>query len=288
MIRAAQSAPSLLRDAAGRVASFLRSRRAPGRGFTGRDGRPDLYYTVFGAEGLIILGEPLVDDLPAYLAGFGDGEGLDFVHLACLARARADAAPEGFDEASRRAVADRLAAYRSGDGGFSHQSEAPRGTAYGCFLGVGAYEDLGVDLPDPEGPVRCLAGLEAPGGGWSNEPGGRAALTPATAAAVTLLAHLGRPMPEGAAGWLLGQTAETGGFRASPDVPVADLLSTATSLHALVAAGADPGPVREGCLRLLDTLWSEEEGAFRGHAFDAVVDCEYTWYGLLALGHLAA
>jgi len=44
--------------------------------------------------------------------------------------------------------------------------------------------------------------------------------------------------------------------------------------------------VREPCLDFIDTLWSNE-GGFHGHWHDDLLDVEYTFYGLLALGHLA-
>jgi hypothetical protein len=66
-----------------------------------------------------------------------------------------------------------------------------------------------------------------------------------------------------------------------------DLLSTATGLHALAGMGVSLAPVRAPCLRFVRSLLTEE-GSFRGTHADEVGDCEYTFYGLLALGHLNA
>ena len=44
--------------------------------------------------------------------------------------------------------------------------------------------------------------------------------------------------------------------------------------------------LKEGCLDFIDTLWSAE-GGFHGHWADDHLDAEYTFYGLLALGHLS-
>ena len=44
--------------------------------------------------------------------------------------------------------------------------------------------------------------------------------------------------------------------------------------------------MKEKCLDFIDTLWTNE-GAFHGHWGDEHLDCEYTFYGLLALGHLS-
>ena len=115
----------------------------------------------------------------------------------------------------------------------------------------------------------------------------RPAPRPPTAAAVTLLRQLGMPVNLTAADWLLAQAHPQGGFLAVPGAPIPDLLSTATALHALAVLEAPPPPaIRERCLDFIDTLWSAE-GGFHGHWADDHLDAEYTFYGLLALGHLS-
>jgi hypothetical protein len=47
-----------------------------------------------------------------------------------------------------------------------------------------------------------------------------------------------------------------------------------------------PATLRERSLDFIDTLWSAE-GGFHGHWADDHLDAEYTFYGLLALGHLS-
>ena len=72
-----------------------------------------------------------------------------------------------------------------------------------------------------------------------------------------------------------------------PAAPLPDLLSTATTLHALATMEVDlPASLRERCLDFVDTLWSAQ-GGFHGHWADDHLDAEYTFYGLLALGHLS-
>jgi hypothetical protein len=63
-------------------------------------------------------------------------------------------------------------------------------------------------------------------------------------------------------------------------------LSTATALHALSELCVPLTGLRETCLDFLDTLWTSR-GAFCGSWLEAAPDCEYTYYGLLALGHLS-
>jgi hypothetical protein len=69
-------------------------------------------------------------------------------------------------------------------------------------------------------------------------------------------------------------------------VPIPDLLSTATALHALAGMQIDLDPIREPCLDFVDSLWVNQ-GTFYGNWTDDAPDCEYTYYGLLALGHLS-
>jgi len=44
--------------------------------------------------------------------------------------------------------------------------------------------------------------------------------------------------------------------------------------------------IREPCLDFIDSLWVNR-GGFYGTWDDDALDTEYTYYGLLALGHLA-
>ena len=114
----------------------------------------------------------------------------------------------------------------------------------------------------------------------------RQGTVPATAAAITLLHQLGMPIHAQAGDWLLAQIHSDGGWLAVPGAPIPDLLSTATALHALSCLDRPlPGALREKCLDFVDTLWSAE-GGFHGHWADDALDAEYTFYGLLALGHL--
>src|SRR5438067_10058757 len=85
MLQVARLSPNLLGDSSDLVRQFLSSQLLPGGGFADRSGKSDLYYTVFGIESFVALrSDP--PKLQTYLERFGDGDGLDFVHLACLGR----------------------------------------------------------------------------------------------------------------------------------------------------------------------------------------------------------
>jgi prenyltransferase beta subunit len=289
MLQVARLAPRMLEDSASLVRDFLRRQFVSGAGAADRGGRADLYYTIFALAGLEAVNAPLRPDdalhapLVAWLQGFGDGDGLDFIHLGALARCRAALGVKA--DAAR--LVERLEAYRSSDGGYHETPGSPRGHAYGCFVALGASQDLGGAVPEPLRMVQCLKFLETPDGAWGNVRGMREGTVPATAAAVTLLHQLNVPINQTTGEWLLAQQHESGGWLAVPGAPMPDLLSTATALHALACLDRPlPATAREKALDFVDTLWNAE-GGFHGHWADDVLDAEYTFYGLLALGHLA-
>jgi len=284
MLQVARLAPQQLGESRDLVAGFLRSRLAPDGGFLNRGGESDLYYTVFGLEGLVALQEPLPSDaVAAYLARFRDGHDLDFVHLTSLARCWATLSRDL--TAPARGILTRIEACRSGDGGYAQTPDAERGTVYAAFLAFGAYEDLHGTLPDPDRVLDSLGALRARDGGYANHAGDAHGITTVTAAAVLLLRALGGAIDPHLGMWLLDRCHPSGGFVATPATPIPDLLSTATALHALAALRVPLGGVSEPCLDFVDSLWTNR-GGFYGSWADETLDCEYTYYGLLALGHL--
>ena len=287
MVQIARVAQKALGDSAGLVRDFLLRQITPEGGGADRAGRADLYYTIFVLAGL----EALQAEIPKarmepFVSGFRDGGNLDFVHLGALARCHAAMGVEKMPHGFADAILAKLETFRTGDGGYDVKSGAANGNAYGCFVALGAYQDLAAKLPEPLRMVQCLKFLETPDGAWGNVRGMRAGTVPATAAAITLLHQLGMPISAAAGDWLLAQIHSDGGWLAVPGSPLPDLLSTATALHALACLDRPlPDALREKCLDFVDTLWSAE-GGFHGHWADDALDAEYTFYGLLALGHL--
>jgi prenyltransferase beta subunit len=283
MLQVARLGPKMLGDSADLVAAFVHGQWNADGGVRDRAGASDLYYAVFGLECLQALQRPTPGSMVDWLRRFADGATLDFVHRCCLARAWAivdrEAAPAGLVEG--------VLAHRSRDGGFAQRMGEEIGNAYAAYLGLGALQDLGAALPPA---VEVLASIEAcrsRDGGYANHPGGAMGSTPTTVAAV-FVRHVYDARPEPALGdWLDAQRHGHGGFRANPQAPIPDLLSTATALHALACLGRAPAAEQvERDLDYLDTLWTNT-GAFHGHWAEDVLDVEYTYYGLLALGHLS-
>jgi prenyltransferase beta subunit len=284
MLQIARLASGMLNESAELVEAFILSHQDADGGFMDRDGTSDLYYTVFAIDGLSALQSELPQaSIEGYLATFGNGQDLDFVHRCCLARARA---------AIRHDITDigalllNLEQFRTPDGGYKQKPGASNSTAYGCLLAYGAYSDHGLDVPGKEKFTDCLNSLQTPDGGWGNEPGMAQGTVSAAAAAVVVSRCLHLPIPQTAAPWLIGCAHPEGGFRAFPEAPIPDLLSTAVSLHALEVLQADYSHLKEACLDFVDSLWVND-GGFHGHWADDDLDLEYTYYGLLALGHLS-
>jgi prenyltransferase beta subunit len=288
MLQVARLAPKVLGESTTLIEKFLLSQVTGAGGFADRQGKPDLYYTVFGLESLLALRvEPSRDKVSAFLQSFGAGEGLDFVHACSLARCHANLSGHFISQEHRHGLADLIETYRTPEGGYHGTRGKAAGSAYGGLLAWGAYNDLGLPMPQEERLGEALAALALPDGSFANEPGMREGTTTTTAAAVTLARHLSFPLPAGTGDWLLKQVHPSGGFLATPRAPLPDLLSTATALHALEGLQIPFGHLREVCLDFVDSLWSAE-GGFHGHWADDHLDAEYTSYGLLALGHLSS
>ena len=288
LLQVARLAPRLLADSTELVRTFYKRQFNEEGAAVDRAGKPDLYYTIFAIGGSLALDAtwPVVRTRE-WLATFGDGEQLDLVHLGALARCWAETGLDRMPKGLVERILANIERFRKPDGGYDASPHAQHGTAYGAFVALGAWQDLGRTPPRLLDLVRCFKHLETPDHAWSNQPGMPVGALNATAGAVTLIRHLGFPVNQSVGDWLLAQAHPQGGFKATPQAPIPDLLSTATALHALSAMEVRiPSKIHEGCLDFLDTLWSAE-GGFHGHWADDYLDSEYTFYGLLALGHLS-
>ena len=157
MLQIARVAPKMLGESAGLVRDFLLRQITPEGGGADRAGRPDLYYTIFVLAGL----EALQAEIPKarvgpFVSSFGDGENLDFVHLGALARCRAAIGLENVPHGFADTILARLEKFRTADGGYDVKPGASHGNAYGCFLALGAYQDLRREMPEPLRIVQCL------------------------------------------------------------------------------------------------------------------------------------
>ena len=284
MMAAAGRAKTILNDSVPLVADFLRGLINEDGGFADRNGKSDLYYTVFGVEALLALQadfdrKKVLD----YLAG-QNINALDFIHTACLARPLADLQIQ-IEKPLRNAILQNIEKAKCPDGGFSREG-SPTADIYGSFFALCAYQDLKGEPPDKKQLLKFIDSLRQKNGAYLNESTSTAGLSTSTAAAITILNSLNAPVSDSTINWLMDRYCQDGGFCAAENIPIPDLLSTATVLHALCANGVDISGMKQQTLNFLDTLWSSR-GAFCGSCADDTLDCEYTYYGLLALGHLS-
>lgn len=286
LIKAASDFRAVHGEKAGPVGRFFLERQNPNGGFRGKGPQSDLYYTGFAVLGLEAL-EAEYDraHVLAYLRSFGGGEGLDLAHLAVLVRLSRLLDP-GFPASDRRkGIAAILPNFHNPDGGFHHLAEQGQSSAYGCFLALGVHEDLDTPLEKPQEVLTFLDGLRANSGGYFNERSVPAVSIPATAAAVVTRHLLGEKENGSAFEWMF-TVRHGGGFLVLPMAPVADLLSTAVALFACSVCGAEIAAIRADSRAFVDSLWDASNGGFHPNRLDAWSDCEYTFYGMMALGVL--
>ncbi len=287
MLQVSRLAPQLLGDSTDLVRSFIAGCLTEDGGFADRAGKADLYYTVFGLAAMQSLDMPVpTRRVASFLESFGAGDGLDLIHLSCLARCWASLDGVPSDTERNRAIAANLESFRGASGTYSDDPKHTEEDVYASFIVFGAYQDLELPFPDKDALVALVRRMQTSDGGYANSRWVDIGTTPVTCGAIILQRHLGHSVPDEAIHWLVQQIHEQGGFLAAPMAPMPDLLSTATSIHALAGVQYPFEALLEPSLDFVDSLWTNR-GAFHGHWADDEVDCEYTYYGLLALGHLA-
>jgi hypothetical protein len=269
------------------IASFVKNQMVEDGGFRGRTESSDLYYTLFGIECLQALGHTLpAHRISKYLNRFKKENGLDFVHLTCLVRCLAKLTDNTKQTNAGQAILQKLEPYRSGGCGFRMTPDAKHDSIYATFLAFIAYEDSGTAIHDPHALICSIDHLKTKDGAYADQPGLPFGTTTVTAAAAVLLSYLGERVDPSVGKWLVSRRSKHGGFLATPHAPLPDLLSTATALFALKTLQYPLEGIKESCLAFIEEMW-DDCGGFYGHIFDKMLDCEYTFYGLLSLGILA-
>jgi prenyltransferase beta subunit len=286
MLQVARLSPILLHDSAESVSSFLHSQQLPNGAFIGRANTSDLYYTLFGIESCLALKTPLTDPCP-FLNTIDHVSLTDLVDIASLARCYS-ALNVSIPDNARDILLGNIEQLKDRSTDLMLSRNSHSSNIYSLFLTLGFYQDMAMhERIDVDKWIMLLETFKTPRGGYSNVKGLKNGTGPATAAAIILQLELGASIDTQSVEWLKRLFYPRGGFFASESTPVPDLLTTAVSLHALASAQCDLSEYVEPCLNYLDTLWSSQ-GSFYGNWTETQLDTEYTWYALLALGHLYA
>ena len=264
------------------VSAYIKSRESASGGFVDKAGNVDVYYTFFGLASAFALGFYINKNHKRFLNGI-DPSNLDLPHFAAykgsLGLLKYFAVPKkvrmGFVKSALRLpfaakmnpIVERFPL-------------TPESSPYTVFLSV-----MGSAMSDDD--QRLISMVEGyiddfhiASGGWSNIKGNSNPSLNATAAAITLLSCGNISIADNDINWLKAQQLPTGGFLSVPGAPLPDLLSTATALVALKLSENKPlFPVMD----FIQSHW-REDGGFAAIFTDEQTDCEYTFYGLLALG----
>lgn len=284
MLEAAARGAEMSGKDAGKISAFILSCQGTDGGFRGHGKESDLYYTMFALEGLSALGADFDRDAVGGYIHSKEPEDLDFIHCCCLARCISLFEIDDANLSGR--IIRRINEYRGAGGGFSHTQLDRSCSGYGCFLATGAYDDLGVSLENQEAMLRCVENLLNPDGSYKNQAQDFCSTVPSTAAAVSVLSRFGRAVRRESIDRLIACKISRSGFGVSPQVPFADLLSTASALFALRLAEVESERFNEGCVEFVMSLLKDAGGGFCANEFDGRADCEYTFYGLMSLGLL--
>lgn len=160
----------------------------------------------------------------------------------------------------------------------SFGKEEKDGGVYPLFFSF-LNQELRLNRPSKEKLVRELQAFRAEKGGYAQTLQRPEPTTNATCAALAMLWQVGAADEESLQ-WLSDLQDETGGFRANPEAPIPDLLSTGVAAFTLHLCGKKP---KVEVADFVESHWLEN-GGFAPTLLDEYSDVEYVFYGLLALG----
>ncbi len=122
-------------------------------------------------------------------------------------------------------------------------------------------------------------------GAFVNEKASKYGVTSTSSAGLAMMAVIKNQNIEKTVAWLNKRYNSRGGFKAAENLPIADLLSTATALFALKIANIPMNQFMQKSENFINLHW-DCSGGFFGSIADMKADCEYTYYALLGLGSI--
>ena len=290
-------APLLLSsEAKEKISNFTSEQLTSEGGFCNRAGTCDQYYTMFGLGCAMALNISMpVKKIKQYILS-SPAEDLDLVHLVCrvkslliikLMRWRIFYPFLRFlyNTGLHSQTKVNAEKFRSPDGGFNDDS-AGISHPYAIFMGLNLYQDCGAKIPDTANLIKALENCRKGKNTFYNPASKGQGMLLSTSAAMLTLRQLTGKVDISVLDWIAQQQGKTGGFHASPDSPMPDLLSTAVALFTLRVCSYPLDSMADSAMDFILNHWYEN-GGFTGTLVDDCADCEYTFYALMALGALA-
>lgn len=267
------------KEALSRVREYVISSQTGSSTFKGKNGKEDLYYSLFGWMLTYILRLPVdTNRIEAYLNN-QDNRQLDLIHYAAWIRSRMLLTL--FRKGKTGLLFSRLhkTEIRSLDS-FSIIPHNDPHSPYTRFIYLSLQEDAGQPVANKTALLHTLASYHVTGGGYANRKGASMPTVNATAAALSVTGQVQGYQKNEDICYLKEIQDISGGYKATPLTPAPDLLSTATALFTLQCYGIHPAiPACD----FIEAHWLDN-GGFAATLLDETSDMEYTFYGLLALG----
>lgn len=303
---------NLSHEAVDAIIGFVDSQKHTEGGFKDRSGSADPYYTVFGLT-LCYIFDVEIDHSKEYsfLDKWELNNHVDFVHAISLLRChyllKVIKLKQSYNKLHKMAsssifiqnfagfqIARSLrkkhknlllivTSYKTKNEGFNQEkTNADHASVYANFLAYGLFEDLHFAREWRKMICASCLSMKLDNGSFVNHPRSKEGISSTTAAGL-LLMHQEKLAFAKTEQWLKGIIDKSGGFLAGEQVPIADVLSTATSLLALKVTSENIDTITENAVNFVNLHW-DESGGFFGSIADQIPDVEYTFYGLLAVG----
>lgn len=269
---------ALSQDAKLMMSDFILTQRCKDGGFINKQGEQDLYYTTFGSLLQYVFGINYnTGELKRYLDSI-DADNLDLIHYAAYMRCRLLAS---VTDSKFPGVLTSLISQKNirSEESFEVWPNNDKNAPYSRFIWLSLLEDTN----NSKQHTWLSEEYAIKGGGYSNVKGQDSASVNATAAALMVKGqNEGYDKTAQNVLYLLNSQLPSGGFKASPQTHMPDLLSTATALFTLLCYDVQP---RYSAQEFVEAHWLDN-GGFGATILDSNSDVEYLFYGLLALGTL--
>jgi len=257
-------------------------------GFANRTGISDIYYTGFALRGLFLLNALSSNDhrtiKSVEFLNLQNIDKLNAVEINTLIYCeslfsfvfRTEIPPE-----KRELYRQQLNRYERKDGCFASSERTPYSSTYHTFLTAASFELLGLEEEKQKIPLEPILERQHKDGGFTELEVLHRGGTNPTAAAVAFLKMRGTvpKNSDAVVRYLADSQLPTGGFRASPAIGIADLLSSFTAwtaLHDLNSVNKINAEALKAFVRNCKTA----DGGFCGSDWDTQSDSEYTLYGI--------